>query len=139
MYSNYGYGSSYSSSSTTGLVDYLQGAGVWVIVSIVLAIVGGFLVYFLFLNKENAKKYKGFVKWLYEFLSFKTMSLELILKILYLMTAIFITLSSFALIKASFLGFLAYLIIGNVIARIISETSLIFILMYKELKDLNKK
>ena len=79
---------------------------VWIIVSIILAIVGGILLYFLFLNKKNDGKFNGFVGWLYDFLSFKKMFLEALLKITYLIMALYVTLVSFALIGINFLNFL---------------------------------
>lgn len=47
------------------------GIGVWGVIAATLAIVGGLVVYFVFLNKSNEDKYKGFAGYLYEFLSFK--------------------------------------------------------------------
>ena len=73
-----------SSSSTT-----------WMIVAFILAVVGGILTYFLFLKKDNNNKFTGFVNYLYEFLSFKKMWLETILKVSYLILTIYITLMSF--------------------------------------------
>ena len=52
------------------------GSSVWLIVSLILAIVGGILVYFLFLSKKNEGKFTGFLGWMYDFLSFKKMFLE---------------------------------------------------------------
>ena len=46
------------------------------VIAATLAIVGGLVVYFVFLNKSNEDKYKGFAGYLYEFLSFKKMWLE---------------------------------------------------------------
>lgn len=37
------------------------GIGVWGVIAAILAIVGGLVVYFVFLNKSNEDKYKGFV------------------------------------------------------------------------------
>ena len=91
------YSSSYYKSSASSL-NSLANAGVWVIISLVLAVVGGILIYFLFLNKKNEGKFQGFVAWLYDFLSFKKMFLETLLKVTYLVVALFIKLSSFALI-----------------------------------------
>lgn len=36
------------------------GIGVWGVIAATLAIVGGLVVYFVFLNKSNEDKYKGF-------------------------------------------------------------------------------
>ena len=117
----------------------LAAAGVWGIISAVLALVGGILVYVLFLSKKNEKKFSGFVKWLYDFLSFKTLTIEMLLKVLYLISAIFITLISFAFIGSSAVAFFGMLIVGNLALRLVYEGSLLVILIYKNVKELNEK
>ena len=126
------YGTELVSSSSTN-------AGVWTIVSLLVAICAGIVLYFTFLNKDNAKNYQGFTKKLYDFLSFKTLSLEAILKICYLVIAIFITITSFSYISTSVIAFLLYLIIGNIIARIVFEGSLLVIMIYHKLNEINDK
>ena len=124
---NYGYGYGYSS-----------GAEVWIIVSLILAIIGGILVYFLFLTKKNEGKFTGFANWLYEFLSFKKMCLEVILKIVYLILTIYITLASFAFISypAYFFGML---LLGNLFLRIMFEFSLLILMIFSQVKEINEK
>ena len=114
------------------------GSSVWIIVSLVLAIVGGILVYFLFLSKKNEGKFTGFLGWLYDFLSFKKMFLEALLKITYLILAIYITLYSFVLIGVNFFAFLATLILGNLIVRVIYEFSLILLVICRNTTDISK-
>ncbi len=133
----YTYGYTAPKASTT--VALSGGAGVWVIISAILALVGGILVYVLFLNKKNENKFTGFVKWLYDFLSFKTLTIEMLLKVFYLIGAIFITLGSFAFIGTSALAFFGMLILGNLVLRVIYEGSLLVILIYKNVKELNEK
>lgn len=131
------YSSSYSRSllSSSDAVN----SSIWLIVSIILAVVGGILIYFLFLSKKNEEKFKGFVGWLYDFLSFKKMFMEALLKITYLIVALYITLSSFALIGSNFIGFLAMLIIGNVVARLVYEFSLLLLVICRNTTEINKK
>ena len=131
------YSSSYSRSllSSSDAVN----SSIWLIVSIILAVVGGILIYFLFLSKKNEGKFKGFVGWLYDFLSFKKMFMEALLKITYLIVALYITLSSFALIGSNFIGFLAMLIIGNVVARLVYEFSLLLLVICRNTTEINKK
>ena len=130
--------SSYYSKNLLSSSNSMADASVWMIVSIILAIVGGILIYFLFLSKKNEGKFNGFVGWLYDFLSFKKMFMAL-LKITYLIVALYITLSSFALIGTSFIGFLAMLIIGNVVARLVYEFSLLLLVICRNTTEINKK
>ena len=113
--------------------------GVWGIVSLVLAIIGGIVLYFLFTSKKNKGEFKGFLAWLHSFLRFDKMMIEALIKILYLISAIFITLASFELIGTNFFAFLGVLIGGNLLARIIYEAGLIMIMIWKNTTEINKK
>lgn len=139
MYSNYGYGAASRGLSSSSMPGLNSGNSVWVIISLVLAIIGGIVLYFTFLAKKNETKYTGFAAWMYDFLTFKKMVIENILKILYLVIAIFITLSSFALISSSFLAFIGYLLIGNLIARIMYELFLVVLIICRNTTDISKK
>ena len=108
MYNSYGVSSTILDSSPKFVAS-----GIWTIVSVILAIIGGIVLYFTFLSKKNEGKFTGFLGWLYDFLTFKKMMIENVLKILYIIVALFVTLSSFGLISISFLAFLLTLVIGD--------------------------
>ena len=114
-------------------------AGVWALVSFILAICGALVLYFTFLSKNNDNKYTGFLGWLYDVLTFKTLTLETILKVAYLFVALFITLASFELIGVNFLSFLVTLVIGNLVARVVFESGLLILLMYRQLVKIGNK
>ncbi len=139
---NSGFGTGFNYGNTTGVLDQLNntgtGATVWTLVSLILALIGCFVVYFLFVVKKDHPKQK-FLAWLKDFLSFKKMLIEVILKIAYLFCAIFITLSSFALIGTSFLAFLLTLILGNLFTRLAFEGILMMIMIWKNTTEINKK
>lgn len=111
---------------------------VWMIVSLILAVIGCFVVYFLFVKKD-IKTDNKFLAWLKSFLSFDIMLVEPILKIAYLFVVIFLTLSSFSLISESFLAFLMYLVFGNILARVLYEILLIKIMIWKNTNEIKKK
>lgn len=79
------------------------------------------------------------MKWAYNFFTFKNMLLETLLKVLYIIIALYITLSSFSLISISFIGFLLQLILGNLLARIGFEFSLILLTICKNTTEINDK
>ena len=110
---------------------------VWAVLAVILAIIGGILVYILFLNNKKLKL-SGILAWLKNFLNFNTMMLETILKVLYLIATIYVILSSFSLIGTSFIGFLIYLTLGPIIVRIIFESSLMFIMIWKNTQEISK-
>ncbi len=111
---------------------------IYVVIAFILGIVGAFLIHFLFLDPKKEDKYTGFTKTLYNFLSFKTMTLEFFIRILYLFSAVFITIFSLSLISNSFIGFLVVLVIGNIIARLMAEGSILFLMMYKRINEINE-
>ncbi len=110
-------------------------ASIWTIVAGVLAIVGGLVLYFTFLSKKNNEKFKGFLGWLYDFLTFKKLVLENVLKVLYLMLTIFVTLISF--VFSNFLMVLLTLVLGNLAVRIVYEFALVLLLICRNTTEIN--
>lgn len=112
---------------------------VWSLISLILAVVGGILVVTLFLKKGNKSKLKGFWKWLYDFLNFDFLTLDVILRTLYSMVTIYIILSSFDLISQSFALFIGYLIAGIIITRLLFEMMLMIIKICRNTTEINEK
>lgn len=77
-------------------------------------------------------------KKLYDFLSFDSLILEVILKVMYIILMIYVTLSSFALISKSFLGFLFTLIFGNLGLRLVLELLLMQISLWRNVREIRK-
>ena len=122
-------------------VDSAAGIGIWSIIAFILALIECFLVYFLFVTKKENPSQK-FLAWLKEFLAFKKMLIEPILKICYIFAALFITLVSFGFIGQGGLGFLAFFLtitLGNIGVRLIYELLLIKIMIWKNTTEINKK
>ena len=141
MYGSYsGYGSNSAMNSLLrSSSSASNGNSVWVIISAVIAVIGGIVLYFTFLSKKNEGKYTGFLGWMYDFLTFKKMVIENILKIIYLIAASFITLASFAVISNSFLSFVLVLVVGNLITRIMYELFLVVLIICRNTTDISKK
>ena len=125
-----------SLSRTSSAMDTL---GVWSIIALVIAVIGGIALYFTFLNKKNDGKWTGFLGWLYNTLTFKNMIVETILKILYLVIAIFITLYSLGLIAVNIILALGLLVIVNIILRVCYEFMLLAIITCRNTSDINSK
>ena len=122
--------SSYTSAAT--------GASIWGIIALVLAIVGGILVYFLFVKAKTEPKGK-FAKWLKDFLSFKIMWIEPILKVIYYVATIFTVLYSFTFLALGGYGFLMFLmclVLGPIIIRIVYEATMMFIMIWRNTRDI---
>jgi hypothetical protein len=130
----YGYNNYEVVSRTVNTVD---GVLIWSIISLVIAIIGGITLYFIYLRSN--KKFNNFLDKLRDFLNFKSLLLEEILKVTYLVLAIYITLYSFGLIAVSFASFLLTLLLGNLVLRIIYELSILLVKICKNTSDINSK
>ena len=113
-------------------------AAIWLIIAFVLSLVGCFVVYFLFVKKKDTPK-SGFLRWLKAFLDFDKMLIEPILKICYIFLALLVTLGSFAAIDTSFFAFLGWLILGNIVVRLLYEASLMFVMLWKNTTEIKNK
>ena len=129
---NYDYGinaiSASSSSSTSGSL-----------IAFIVAIAASIVIYFVFMDKKEESKYTGFVKNLYDFLHFKINFIEAFLKIAYITTTLYVTITSFSLIKVDVALFFMTLILGNIIIRILYEAAFLLYNIYLNTKEINKK
>ena len=129
---NYDYGinaiSASSSSSTSGSL-----------IAFIVAIAASIVIYFVFMDKKEENKYTGFVKNLYDFLHFKINFIEAFLKIAYITTTIYVTITSFSLIKVDVALFFMTLILGNIIIRILYEAAFLWYKIYLNTKEINNK
>ena len=124
--------------SLDGMFTSVSTGSAWSIVSLVLGIVGALLGYFMFLKPKKEYPNK-FISWAKKFLNFDEMLIEAILKISYMFLAIFITLSSFDLIRYDFLLFVLTLVLGNVTLRVAYEGMMLLIGIWKNTKEINAK
>ena len=129
---NYDYGinaiSASSSSSTSGSL-----------IAFIVAIAASIVIYFVFMDKKEENKYTGFVKNLYDFLHFKINFIEAFLKIAYITTTLYVTITSFSLIKVDVALFFITLILGNIIIRILYEAAFLLYNIYLNTKEINNK
>lgn len=117
----------------------MSGMMIWTIIAFVIAIAATVCIFVVFLNKKNEKKFTGFLGWLYDFLTFKKLAIDTLLKVTYVCFAIYITLYSFALIGVSFGSFLGMLIGGNLGLRITYELLMLMISICSNVSEINKK
>ena len=122
-----------TSNYTTG--SSVADAGIWLIIAAILALIGGILVHFLFVKSKNEPKGK-FAKWLKDFLQFKVMWVESLLKVIYYVVTIYIILASFSMISFSFLSFLLTLILGPIVWRLVFEGMMMFIMIWRNTQDI---
>lgn len=109
------------------------------VILFLIALVGGICAYLMFVKSDEEPKDPRLLK-LKEFLSFKKMIIEGLLKATYIVFALFVTLSSFQImIGTSFITGLMMLILLNIMLRIGYEASLIVLLIWRNTSDISKK
>ena len=102
----------------------------WMIVGVVLSIVTAILTYFLFINKKN--NLKGFAAKVRDFLSFKDMYIEALLKMFYVASTIYIIFTAVATaVMGDISGFFFELFIGPIICRAAYEFAMLFVKIWK--------
>ena len=120
---------------TTNTVNKVAGTAVWTVIAFIIAIAAGIMIYFMFV-KDNKPVNEKLQK-LKDLLDFKTMLIEPILKIVYIIATVFVILFSFGLISLNFVSFLMVLILGPIIVRIVYELMMINIMIWKNTKEIN--
>lgn len=112
---------------------------VWIIVSVILAVIGGIFLYNTYFNKNKENSYKGLKKVLYDFVNFKITIIEPLFRVSYLITTIAITLCSFAYLTENFFKFISILVFGNIIVRLSFELMLLTLKLIKDVSEINFK
>jgi hypothetical protein len=141
-YGSFGsYGSYANESILSGILQAFLGR----IIIVILGLILGLVVFFVFMPKKNEGKYTGFLGWLYDFLNFKILLSQGLLKALYAISAATLILSSLykllftegGSIGAKLLAFVLTFVLGNIILRIVYEFMLFIILICKNTSDIN--
>jgi len=108
-------------------------------IAAIIALVGGILLYFLFVKAKEEPKGK-FLKWLKDFLAFRIMWIEPILKVVYYVATIFVMLFSFSFLSLGGTGVLMWLmmlVLGPIVIRLGYEFTMMFIMIWRNTKDIS--
>ena len=121
---------------SSDVANKVAGTLIWTVIAMIIAIAAGIMVYFMFVKdkKEVSKK----LQTLKDLLDFKVMLIEPLLKVLYIISTIFVILLSFGLISTSFVSFLIFLIFGPIVIRICYELVLIRVMTWKNTQDISE-
>lgn len=115
------------------------GTEVWIIISCILAVIGGIALYVMFLTPKNEKNIQGNLVKLHQFFNFKITIIQPILKVFYLICAIAVTLSAFAYLGTNFFKFAIVIVFGNIALRICFEVLLLLMTLTNNVNEINKK
>lgn len=113
--------------------------GTWPIIALILSVIGGILMYIFFITPKKENNLSPFLKWLKDFLNFDKMMIEIILKVVYLISTIYVILTSISFIAYDFGMFFLYLVLGVIFVRLIYELILINVCIWKNTTAINKK
>lgn len=114
-----------------GFTGTWTGQMVWAVVALILAVAGSIVLYYVFVKAKGEPK-NAFVRGLKDFLSFKKMYIEGLLKIFYYIMTIYVILTSFNLISTgNILGFFAQLILSPIVVRIGYETAMLLVKIWR--------
>ena len=109
------------------------------LVAFIIAIAATIIIYTVFMDKRNKDSYSNPLKKLFDFLHFNKFFMEPILKITYIFSSLYLTISAFGYIGTSFFFFLLLLILGNIVLRMAFEGLMIIYKIYLNLNEINKK
>lgn len=118
-----------------------------VILGVVAAIAGTVVAFVMIIPEKKREGFKSnkVLLWLHDFLNFKTLWIEKILKCLYvLMSLIYVCVGFFMLFSASFGQYmggygLLLIIFGPILTRVVYEFCMLSILTVKNLAEINNK
>ena len=109
------------------------------LVAFIIALAATIIIYCVFMDKRNKDSYSNPLKKLYDYLHFNNFFMEPILKITYIFSNLYLTISAFGYIGTSFLFFLLLLVIGNIVLRMVFEGLMVIYKIYLNLNEINKK
>lgn len=126
-----------------------EGAVIFMVILYVAAIIGGIILHFTFLSGKNAGKYTGFLGGLYDYLSFRKLCIESILRLFYIISVCVISITAVIVLFSGFSSsvsfgsalwnFILVGIMGNLILRIIYELGLLSVIMCKNIIEINHR
>lgn len=133
--------------SNNVLIESILASAIIMIVTLILAIVGGIVVVAVFLPKKNEYKFSGFLGQLYDFLNFKTFFAEILLRTLYIISAAWLSLSAlgnlffvdYGSFGTALLVFILTIVFGNLIIRLVFEFSMVKLVVCRNTSEMNRK
>lgn len=110
----------------------------WMLANIIMiSVLGGLLLYFLFVAKKNT--FSGFLAKVHDFFSFRMFFIEAIMKILYIISVIFVTLTALVLIPSGgIMECLAFFLFGNLALRVGYELMMMFFNLVHDTAEIRK-
>ncbi len=125
-----------------GLGGYGAFLAVFGVILVIAAIVAGIVLRATVFSEKNQGKYTGFMGWLYNFMNFRSLIVQPVVKLLYCITACIITATSLITLLSGGMGIISGLlgfVVGQIVARLIYELMMLTILLVTNVMEINKK
>ena len=116
-------------------------SGTLAIVALILAVVATILAFVFIVPEKNRKKLNAFGKFLHDTVNFKYLIVEKILQALYIFLTVYIILEGFFMLFNEYVGArgLLMMILGPIAIRLAYEFVIMFILLIKNVIQINNK
>lgn len=116
-------------------------SGTLAIVALILAVVATVLAFVFIVPEKNRKKLNAFGKFLHDTVNFKYLIVEKILQALYIFLTVYIILEGFFMLFNEYVGArgLLMMILGPIAIRLAYEFVIMFILLIKNVIQINNK
>lgn len=116
-------------------------SGTLAIVALILAVVATVLAFVFIVPEKNRKKLNAFGKFLHDTVNFKYLIVEKILQALYIFVTVYIILEGFFMLFNEYVGArgLLMMILGPIAVRLAYEFVIMFILLIKNVVQINNK
>ena len=118
---------------------YMGNSLTFIIIALLVAVILAVVLFFTFMSKKNEGKFTGAKGKLYNFLCFNKFYVEDILKLLYVVSAVVVTVLGVVMLFESFLVGLLLLIVGNVLLRVSYELIMMFIILCRKTVSIDRK
>ena len=119
--------------------SYQSGIGSGSIIGLVLALIGTVVVAVLLFGSQKRSRYSGFMLKLFSHVNFENYIIPLILKFLYVFSALFVIISGFiTMISGSFFGGLLSMILGPVAVRLVYELIMMLFSIHDGIMETNR-
>ena len=127
-------------------LDALARTGAVGVIAFVIGLIAAIVIFVAFLSPRNDGKYTGAAAWFYEFLNFRKLIVDGLLRVLYIALSITLVIYSFLNIFVGYgdffpkvLSFFGISIFGNLLLRIVYELLMMFVIVCRNTSDINRK
>ena len=114
-------------------------ATVFSVISILTAVAAAVVAFIFLMSEEKRAKLSGFMGTLADFVNFKTLFIEKILKCFYVAITVYCVVDGFFTLFFSFGTGIVLMLLGPIIVRLVFEAAMLFILLVQNVIEINKK